>query len=99
MIRAYVKWITVAGEKISREDELGALYCSVTVPTCQRRGRAATTEVDAVLRECSMPRSLYHVIVTVASLELLSQIHCADVRQVWWTPVIHRDAIIILTYK
>jgi hypothetical protein len=25
------------------------------------------------------------------------QIHCADVRQVWWTPVIHRDAIIILT--
>jgi hypothetical protein len=54
-IRAYVKWITMAGEKIFREDELGALYCSVTVPTCRRRGRAAITEVDAVLRECATP--------------------------------------------
>jgi hypothetical protein len=34
VIRAYVKWITVAGEKITRVDELGALYCHVAVPTC-----------------------------------------------------------------
>jgi hypothetical protein len=34
VIRAYVKWITMVGEKISLVDELGALYCPVAVATC-----------------------------------------------------------------
>jgi hypothetical protein len=88
----------MAGGKRSRGgDELGALYCSVVIPTCQRRGRAAITEVDVVLHVCATPLSLYHVVVTVASLELLPLSHCADERHVWWTPVMHHDATIIRT--
>jgi hypothetical protein len=34
VIRAYVKWIIVASEKILREAELRALYCPVVVTTC-----------------------------------------------------------------
>jgi hypothetical protein len=60
-VRSSVR-ITIDGEKISSEDELGALFCPVAVPTCT--GNVTAAVVPPFISVMTRLQLIHHIVAS-----------------------------------